>query len=261
MEDIPIKLECNNSIANLIINRPEKKNALTQAMWAAIPRLINDINQDNNIRVLIIKGGGAKDFSAGADINEFLDVRKDKHSAQTYEKQNVDAFNAIKQCQKPTIAMIRGICFGGGFGLAASCDLRIASKNARFAIPAAKLGLAYPLAAISSLMSALGEQNTKALLYSGAELTAQEASKKGFLLARIKNKYLHDTTYELADKIAQNAPLTLSATKAGIHAILSNQDKAWKLAEEWGDMTFDSQDYQEGILAFKERRKANFKGK
>ena len=134
--------------AMIEIDRTHKKNALTHAMWIDCWRnLLPEAQQANDVRLIILRGKGA-DFCAGADISEFDAMRDNHQRAQEYEAANTDAFSAIRNCPVPTIAAINGVCFGGGFGIAAACDLRFSRPDARFCIPAAKLGLAYPVEAM-----------------------------------------------------------------------------------------------------------------
>ncbi len=146
-------LEISNNIARLVINRPARKNALDAAMWASLPALL--AKAAASARVLILSGAGGN-FCAGADISEFATVRKDAESARTYEAVNSAAFRALRETPIPVIAAIDGICYGGGFGLAAACDIRLATPDARFSVPAARLGLAYPQDAMADIVAACG---------------------------------------------------------------------------------------------------------
>ena len=142
----------NDAIARLVLDRPDKKNAVNQAMWEEIARIVETLGRSGGTRVLILSGHGV-DFCAGADISEFDTVRKDAATARTYEAANSRAFRALREAPFPVIAAISGICFGGGFGLASACDLRIATPDARFAVPAGRLGLAYPQDAMADIVT------------------------------------------------------------------------------------------------------------
>src|SRR5690606_3590918 len=160
---------------------PERKNALTLAMWREMARLMRGIGDDPSIRAVVLTGNGT-DFSAGADIGEFDTARGSAESARAYEAGNSAAFAAVRDCPVPTIAAIRGICFGGGFGLAAACDLRLGSATALFCLPPARLGLAYPADAMADFVHALGPQMAKYLAFTAARIDADTALAAGFLL-------------------------------------------------------------------------------
>lgn len=244
----------------LTIDHPIRKNAITREMWRAIPEAIHWLANDAGARCIVLTGGGKSDFSAGADISEFDEVRKDAETARDYEKTNSDAFAAIRTASVPVIASIRGICFGGAFGLAAACDLRLCDHTARFAIPAGRLGLAYPADAVADLVAALGPQKTRHLLMTASEMSAEQAHGAGFVieLTEIGNLETHVT--ELANTISAAAPLSVRASRAAISAALNHDSAALAEAITLGSTTFESADYAEGRAAFRERRKPVFKG-
>ncbi len=249
-----------DGIARLTLNRPAKKNAVTHSMWQAIPRLVDDFAKDDRIRVLVVSGKGS-DFSAGADIGEFDTLRGDPESARLYEQSNSAAFAAIRNAPFPTLASISGICFGGGCGLAAACDLRISSEDAFFAVPAGRLGLAYPADAMLDLVHALGQQTARYMTYSGARIDAARALSCGFLLEIVGAADLARRSDEIAKAIAAAAPLSVRASKAAIRSVLSGDVADRNEAVRLGDTTFESADYAEGRQAFKERRAPNFSGR
>lgn len=247
-------------VATIRIDRPAKKNAMTAAMWEHVVALLSLLAEHGDIRVIILCGAGA-DFSAGADIAEFETVRRDSTTARAYEDLNARAFAALRDIPIPTIAAIRGACHGGGFGLAASCDLRVATADARFSVPAARLGLAYPATSMETIVWALGAQMARYLTFSGAQIDAHAAMKAGFLLDVVADDALDDHVDKLARRIADNAPLSVSASKAAIGAALTRDPQALAAAEALGTATFDSADYAEGRAAFKKRRAPVFSGR
>lgn len=155
METEPLLVSTTDGVATIVINRPARKNAVTQAMWIELAANVDRLAGDTDVRVIVLRGAGA-DFSAGADISEFDTLRGDPESARAYEATNSAAFAALRNASVPVIAAIRGICFGGGFGIAAACDLRVACTDAQFAVPAARLGLAYPHDAMADIVWAAG---------------------------------------------------------------------------------------------------------
>jgi enoyl-CoA hydratase/carnithine racemase len=248
-------------IGHLTFNRPEKRNALTDRMWRAIPDALNWLIRERDAKVVIIQGAGARDFSAGADIGEFETLRRDAATARVYEAGNSAAFAAIRTCPVPVIAAIRGICFGGGFGIAAAADIRIADDTARFAIPAARLGLAYPVDAVQDLVRALGDQRARHALFSAREFPASEAREHGCLLKLCPPGALDAEVAALARAIAAAAPLSVRASKAAIAAHSSALTDDLAKAATHADATFNSRDYAEGRAAFMERRAPRFTGK
>lgn len=256
-----IRLETSeDGVARLTLNRPAKKNAVTHSMWQAVPRLVEELAKGDGVRVLVLSGAGS-DFSAGADIGEFDTLRGDPESARVYERSNSAAFAAIRDAPFPTLASIAGICFGGGCGLAAACDLRIASDDAVFAVPAGRLGLAYPADAMPDLVHALGQQTARYMTYSGARIDAARALASGFLLEVVALQDLQRRTDDIAGAIAAAAPLSVRASKAAIRSVLTGDAGDRVAAARLGDLTFDSADYAEGRRAFKERRTPHFSGR
>ena len=255
-----IVLEIASHVARLTIERPEKRNALTQRMWTELTAGMERAVNDPDVRVVLISGAG-EDFCAGADIGEFDTVRRDAETARAYESANSDAFAAIRNSPVPTVAAIRGICFGGGFGIAAACDMRLASEEARFSVPAARLGLAYPHDAMADIVHACGPQFAKYLTFSAARLSAAEALRIGFLAEVLPPNTLDERVAEIALAIASSAPLSVKASKAAIRAVLSGNPADAMHAQTLGAATFDSADYEEGRLAFKQRREPEFRGK
>ncbi len=255
-----IRATCSDAIATIAISNPERKNAVTAAMWRAIPQAVRILTDEAHAHVIVLRGTGA-DFSAGADISEFDRVRKNSETAVAYEALNSRAFEAIRHCRVPTIAAIRGICYGGGFGLAAACDLRIAEKGARFSVPAARLGIAYPADAVQDIVNALGPQMAKVTLFTGAPMPSEKMVAAGFLLEEVETGVFDQEVSALAHAIAANAPIALHASKLAIRAVIEQDSDLLREAEVIGAETFDSADYAEGRAAFAERRKPRFTGK
>lgn len=254
-----LKTKISDNVAWIMIDRPARKNAMTQAMWTLMAQLLHELGSQPDVRAIVLSGAGG-DFCAGADIGEFETVRGDAVSARRYESTNSAAFAALRECRVPTIAAISGICFGGGFGMAAACDLRIATANATFSVPAAKLGLAYPVDAMSDIVHALGAQMAKYLAYSADRLDAAAAKDAGFVLEIVEPESLDARVKTIAATIAGNAPLSVQASKASIRAVLSGSVSDADKASALGDATFESADYAEGRAAFRERRPARFTG-
>lgn len=254
-----IRASMTDGVGHIVIDRPEKKNAITLAMWRALVEALAGLTGHPALRVIVLRGMGP-DFSAGADIAEFETERGNSQSARNYEAANSDAFRAFREAPVPTIAAIDGTCFGGGFGLAAACDLRIATPRSLFSVPAARLGLAYPQDAMIDIVSGLGPQLARYLTFSAARLDAHKAREAGFVLELVEPDALLDRANAMAAAIAANAPLSIKASKASIAACFSNDLAVTEQAKRLGDATFDSVDYAEGRAAFLARRPPRFKG-
>lgn len=255
-----LKLTRRDGVAEIRFDRPERKNAISAAMWRAIPEIVAALEDDRAVRVVVMTGA-SHDFSAGADISEFDTLRKDAETARIYEASNATAFRAIRECRKPVVAAIRGICFGGGFGLAAAADIRLATPEARFCVPAARLGLAYPQDAVVDIVAALGSQMARHLIFSAEVIGADRALACGFLAEIVDASAFDERVSGFAATIAANAPLSVAASKAAIRAVVSGDPGDASMARRLGDATFDSADYAEGRAAFQERRKPLFRGR
>ena len=256
-----VRAEIKGPVGYLILDRPERKNALSFEMWKEVAKLIGEFGANKALRVAVLRGAGELPFCSGADISEFETVRANAEGARAYEEANVVAFDAIAACPLPTIAMIRSFCMGGGVGLAAACDLRIASESAEFAIPPGKLGLAYPPSAIRYIVAAIGASNAKDMLYTARRVKAQEAEKLGFINRLVAEDALESEVEKLAMTIAENAPLSLKAGKLAIN-YASGYEFAGDMnaVKNAADRCFDSADYREGRAAFLAKRKPQFKG-
>jgi len=252
-----IVYEMKGAIGYLSFANPDKHNALDQEAWLEVPHALSRL-LELNAKTIIVSGQGDS-FCSGADISEFDTVRKDAETARIYEQANADAFAAIRHAPVPTIAKIQGYCLGGGFGLAAACDIRIATDNAKFSVPAAILGLAYPVDAMADIVHGVGAQNAKRLLFTAKRHSAEKMKDMGFLDEIVDTQQLDTHIKALAHEISSLAPLPHRATKAAIDAALggkTTREKAVKI----GDTTFDSSDYAEGRIAFKQKRKPKFTG-
>lgn len=249
----------SDGVARVVIDNPQRRNVVDLANWRNLAALMPQLAARPDVRVIVLAGSG-DNFCAGADITEFDTVRHDAASARIYEAANSAAFAAIRACAVPVIAAIRGVCFGGGFGIAAASDLRIATGDARFAVPAAKLGLAYPQDAMVDIVSAAGPQMARYLTLTAQPVDAQAALACGFLLEISEDEAFDARVNAMAASIAANAPLSVKASRLAIVAVSGN-DMVARTAQEAGDATFESSDYAEGRAAFKERRTPRFEGR
>jgi enoyl-CoA hydratase/carnithine racemase len=255
-------VEVSDGIGRLVLNQPQKHNAISAEMWQGIARAMAGFAADASLRVVILSGAGEKAFSAGADISEFAEKRASKDQADTYDRAAVEAVESIVHIDKPTIAMVQGYCIGGGAELAISCDLRIASEDARFGIPAAKLGLAYRWNEIYPLVQLVGPSVAKEILFTGGQFSAEEALRMGLVNRVVPRSELESSVDDYARRIASNAPLTVRAAKRTIAEALKDPgDRDLDTVRELVDECFASEDYAEGRKAFMEKRKPEFKGR
>jgi len=246
----------------LIFNNPKRRNAVSLEMWQAIPAVLDDFEADPDVRVVVLTGMGEKAFVAGADISEFEKSRDSAENVASYNQQAGLANQRLNELKKPTIAMIRGVCVGGGVGIAINCDLRFASEGARFGIPAAKLGLGYGHSGLKQLVDLVGPAFVKEIFFTARLFSANEAQAMGLENRVLPNEMLEESVREYCQAIAQNAPLTINAVKKIIAQIIDHdQPTDFDTCERLVQECFDSEDYIEGRRAFMEKRKPHFKGK
>jgi enoyl-CoA hydratase len=250
------------STLHIRFNNPAKHNALSVDMWQAVPPLLAQAERDEAIRLVVFSGAGEKAFVSGADISQFEDMRAAREAVKVYEVMAEEALMAIYRCGKPTLACIRGFCIGGGVNVAISCDFRIASEDAVFAIPAARLGLGYRLSALKNLVNLVGVGVAKDLFYTARRIDAAEARTVGLITRVASAEKLPELLAEYTSAMAANAPLTIYAGKKIIEEMLEDdadldRDKCKRLILD----CFESEDYAEGRRAFMEKRKPVFRGK
>jgi enoyl-CoA hydratase/carnithine racemase len=250
----------DGAIGWLIFNNPERRNAVSLDMWEAIPKVLADFGADDAVRVVVLAGAGDKAFVSGADISQFEKLRSTAETVAHYDEIGEKAQTRLKNFDKPVIAMIRGYCIGGGLNIANLCDLRIAADDARFGIPAAKMGLGYRASSMKNLVDIVGKAAALEIMITARQFSAEEAKQMGLVHKVVPVAELEKTTREYCDMIAANAPLTMRSAKRIIREVARNDYDA-AACSAWVKECFDSDDYREGRRAFMEKRKPVFKGR
>jgi enoyl-CoA hydratase len=250
----PVRLESEGAIAQLILDRPAKRNALSLAMWQAIPDLVAAAATDPEVKVLIVRGASAEAFSAGADIAEFDRVHASAATAHHYHEVVAAAYAALAELAKPTIAMVQGVCFGGGCALALCCDLRYADPSARFCIPPARLGLTYSLGETKRLVDLVGPSKAKEMLMGATVLDADEALRLGLATQLFPSAELEARTLAFARHLCGLSQSTIRSVKQIVGEIVNGAVSETELSTRLLERQFESPDYLEGRRAFLEKR-------
>ena len=250
------------STLHIRFNNVARHNALSVDMWEAIPALLAQAERDPEIRLVVFSGAGEKAFVSGADISQFEDMRAAREAVARYEEMAETALMAIYNCKVPTLSCIRGFCIGGGVNVAISCDIRIASTDSVFSVPAARLGLGYRYSAMKNLVDLIGPGAAKDLFFTARKIDAAEAKTLGLVTRICAPEDLPALLAEYSKALADNAPLTVRAGKAITAQILKpSPELDFALCQELIKGCFASEDYAEGRKAFMEKRKPVFKGK
>ncbi|KCZ90054.1 enoyl-CoA hydratase/isomerase family protein [Hyphomonas johnsonii] len=258
MSQPSIRFEIREPFGEIILNKPDKRNALSVDMWAAIPELIERAVAAETVKIVLIHGGDAGAFAAGADISEFPTIYSTPESAAAAGETIEAALGAVETCPKPVIAAIEGACVGGGTSLAMAADLRVAGETARFGITPAKLGIVYPVGDTRRLVAAMGAARAKDVLLTGRIFDAAEAATLGLLNRTVPAGSALAGARELGEAIAANSQWSARAIKQMVAGVTAGWDETSAEAQALFLAGFASEDFKEGYTAFLEKRPARF---
>lgn len=248
-----------DGIGWMVFNNPDKLNAMGVAMNAAIPTIMHTFRDDPDVRVVVMKGAGDRAFVSGADISEFEAQRSNPETIAKYDRIGAAAGRAYGELDKPIIAMIQGFCMGGGLLTALRADLRIASDDSQFGVPAARLGLGYGYAGVKTLVDLVGFAAAQEILLTGKRFPAADAARWNLINRVTTRDDLEPTVHDLAATIAQNAPMTIRAIRRAIQEIPKDPDRRdLDEVDRLVQACFASNDYKEGRTAFMEKRRPAF---
>lgn len=252
--------EIDGPIGWMTFNKPERRNAVSLDMWQAMPEILDQFENNPAVRVIVLKGAGDRAFVSGADISQFEKARSTETANAHYDQISERASKALAECSKPTIAMIRGYCIGGGLAIAIGCDIRIATVDSKFGIPAARLGVGYGAPGVKKLVSLVGPSYTKEIFFTARHFDAAEAQMMGLINRVVSGHELEDHTRNYCALIADNAPKTMSTLKRTVTEVLRGHEADWEVCDNLVKECFASQDFIEGRRAFMEKRRPVFRG-
>jgi enoyl-CoA hydratase len=252
----------SDGVGVITFNNPDKRNAMSLDMWEGLGHALIELRDDPGVRIVILAGAGDKAFVSGADISQFEKTRHNAEASEEYSKKSAAQRALLADYPKPIIASIRGFCLGGGMQVAMAADIRIASENSQFGIPAAKLGIAYGYDGLKHLVSLVGPSWARLIMYTGMKIDSAEALRIGLVDRVLPDTELWDATMDIARNISGNAPLAIQAAKITIAQVLKDPDKRdMDAIKQIGTACMDSEDFREGRTAFMEKRKPRFKGR
>ena len=252
----------DDGVGLITFNQPEKRNSMSMEMWNGFGEILDEFTEDSSVSVVILTGAGNKSFVSGADISQFEKNRNSADAQVEYDRVTGVGRQKFHDFRKPIIARIRGFCIGGGLAIAMGADLRIASADSEFAIPAARLSIAYAAESIKQLIDLVGPAHARMILYTAKRIDAAEAQRIGLINRMTAEESLNDVVLDIARTIADNAPLSVAASKVIINEMIKDESQRDMAAvQRVTDICFNSADYKEGRTAFMEKRPPRFTGR
>jgi enoyl-CoA hydratase len=255
-----VLVERDGQIATVVLNRPERMNALNQATWARLGAVMAELGADAALRCVVIRGAGDKAFAAGADIAEFKNERANSAQAKAYSRGGIGWMQSVADCPVPTVALIQGACVGGGLLIASQCDLRICNESARFGVPVKNLGLTESYDELQAMMRVIGAAASLEILLEGRIWSAREAYEKGLVSRVVADAGVVEEAYAAARRIADGAPLVARWHKKFVRRLLDARPLTQEERDE-GYACFDTEDFRTGVAAFLAKRKPDFAGR
>jgi enoyl-CoA hydratase len=255
-----VLVERAGDIATVILNAPEKLNALSRGTWERLADVMAGLSAEDDLRCIVVRGAGDRAFAAGADISEFETERSDPESCKAYSRMVANTMNTVAECRHPTIALIKGACVGGGLEIASCCDLRICGESSRFGVPVNRLGLVMPHAELKMLLVLVGRAAALEIVLEGRVFGAAEAKEKGLVNRVVADADVEDEVYATAGRIAAGAPLVARWHKRFARRLLDPRPLTEKEVDE-GIACFETEDYRIGTRAFLEKKTPVFKGR
>ncbi len=255
-----IRLERIDDIATLTLDRPEKLNALTRSMWQALGGIVAEVGRDPGVRCLVLRGAGDRSFSPGNDIAEFASERSNVQQAKAYGEDIARTLAAFRDCPTPLVALIKGICVGGGLEIAAMCDLRICGQSSRFGVPVARLGLVMAPPELEGLIDLVGRATALEILLEGRVFGAEEALRKGLVTRVVPDDRVEAEAYAAARRIANGAPLVARWHKRFARRLADPRPLTDTELDE-GYACYGTEDLRTGYRSFLEKRKPAFEGR
>jgi enoyl-CoA hydratase/carnithine racemase len=260
MESSEMLFETTRGVAYLTVNRPEQRNAMTWGMYQRLVEICEQVDRDDEIKVLVIRGNGERAFISGTDIGQFPAFRGNPQAGIEYEERIDRVVGRLEAVAKPTLASIRGFCIGGGLGIAMACDLRLASEDARFGVPTIRLGNCLSMHNYARLVSLIGPARAKEMIYTARHVDAGVAAGWGLVNEVVPTETVAARTQELAEAIAQAPPITLRVSKEAVRRVVDRL-----LPESPGHdliaQCYNSADFQEGVAAFLDKRLPRWTGR
>jgi enoyl-CoA hydratase len=254
--------EIQGAVGIVTFNQPEKMNAVSVEMWQGLGEIFALLDAYDAVRVVVLRGAGEKAFVSGGDISQYAQSRSSFEVQQQTSARIAAGRNAVLNSAKPTIAAIYGYCLGGGLGIAVQADIRLAAEDSRFGVPAGRLGIAYGYEGLRTLVSLVGPAHARMIMYSADRIDAMEAARIGLINRAIPTAMLWTEAMALANRIADNAPISVAASRAGIAQVLRDPDaRDMALLDDFQRRSLDSDDYREGRIAFMEKRRPRFTGR